>query len=308
MIKDSIYQRYDYYIKSWKNKLEVIVPEEVKTFRFMRVYYYKGPHITNVPNFKHEYGVLTPGFWHGDPKDFILDFPCLAISADGVNSESLPALVKNRYINDKYGAILCPIEWNYAWGTLYSKTFQEIEKNSTKWENKINKVVWRGAPTGIEKPGQNMRINACIKYGHIYNIGLSTLLGYRWPNENKFLKDKLSITEQLKYKYQLSFEGNCYATDLKWKLASNSIVLMCKPKIETWLMEGLLEPYIHYVPIKDDLSDLDKIIQWCKENDEKCKNIVTNANIFMEQFMDITVEKKLFNMIKEHYKKSFTFI
>ncbi len=33
----------------------------------------------------------------------------------------------------------------------------------------------------------------------------------------------------------------------------------------------LLKPYIHYVPVKSDLSDLIEKIQWCRDNDEKCK-------------------------------------
>lgn len=40
--------------------------------------------------------------------------------------------------------------------------------------------------------------------------------------------------------------------------------------------------------------------------DEKCQEIVRNANNFMKQFEDIEVEIKIFNMIKEHYKNTFT--
>jgi hypothetical protein len=83
---------------------------------------------------------------------------------------------------------------------------------------------------------------------------------------------------------------------------------MAKPTIESWLMEGLLKPYVHYVPLEDDYSDLDKIIEWCEKNDDKCLKIVKNANEFMNQFENIEVEKKIFEMIKEHYKNSFTFV
>tara|TARA_A100001035_G_C27641747_1_gene434926 strand:- start:479 stop:850 length:372 start_codon:yes stop_codon:yes gene_type:complete len=113
--------------------------------------------------------------------------------------------------------------------------------------------------------------------------------------------------DMLKYKYQLSFEGNCGATDLIWKLSSNSVVIMKKPILESWTMEGLLKPYVHYIPLKDDLSELDKIIQWCKDNDEKCQEIVKNANNFMKQFENLDNEIKIWKMIQETYKKTFTF-
>jgi len=83
---------------------------------------------------------------------------------------------------------------------------------------------------------------------------------------------------------------------------------MAPPKIESWLMEGLLEPWVHYVPLADDYSDLDKIVEWCRKNDDKCQEVVRNANNFMKQFGNIEVEREIFNMIKEHYKKTFTLV
>jgi hypothetical protein len=31
------------------------------------------------------------------------------------------------------------------------------------------------------------------------------------------------------------------------------------------------------VPVKSDLSDLEEKIKWCRENDDKCKEIAKNA-------------------------------
>jgi hypothetical protein len=55
--------------------------------------------------------------------------------------------------------------------------------------------------------------------------------------------------------------------------------------------------------LADDYSDLEKIVEWCRENDDKCQEIVRHANKFMKQFENIEVEIEIFNMIKEHYKK-----
>jgi len=77
---------------------------------------------------------------------------------------------------------------------------------------------------------------------------------------------------------------------------------------ESWLMEGLLKPYVHYVPLADDYSDLDKIVEWCRDNDDKCQEIAINASNFMKQFENGEVETKIFDMIKEHYKTTFTLV
>jgi hypothetical protein len=76
------------------------------------------------------------------------------------------------------------------------------------------------------------------------------------------------------------------------------------PKIESWLMEGLLKSWVHYFLLANDYSDLGKILEWCRNNDDKCKEIVENANNFMKQFEDVRVESEIFNIIKEYYKKT----
>lgn len=46
-------------------------------------------------------------------------------------------------------------------------------------------------------------------------------------------------------------------------------------KIE-WFYKDI-EPWVHYVPVKEDYSDLLTNIQWLKDNDEKAREITYNA-------------------------------
>ena len=41
--------------------------------------------------------------------------------------------------------------------------------------------------------------------------------------------------------------------------------------------ESGLEPYVHYVPVKRDMSDLISQIEWARQNDDKAQEIVKNA-------------------------------
>ena len=90
----------------------------------------------------------------------------------------------------------------------------------------------------------------------------------------------------MKYKYVLSLEGNDVASNLKWLLSHNSVVIMPTPKVESWLMEGRLRPFIHYVPL-DDPHDVDNLMLWLETHDELCRQIVKNANEYMKQFHDV---------------------
>jgi hypothetical protein len=42
----------------------------------------------------------------------------------------------------------------------------------------------------------------------------------------------------------------------------------------------LLVPYVHYIPIKKDLSDLIEKITWCRNHDDLCEKMAMNSYNF----------------------------
>mgnify|MGYP001341719663 CR=1 FL=1 len=74
------------------------------------------------------------------------------------------------------------------------------------------------------------------------------------------------MEQMLKYKYILSLEGNDVATGLKWQLASSSTVFMPKPTAESYAMEALLVPFVHYIPVKRDATNVEEMVTWAKSN------------------------------------------
>ena len=86
-----------------------------------------------------------------------------------------------------------------------------------------------------------------------------------------------------KYKYLLSAEGNDVSTGLKWMLYSNSVVFMAPPTVTTWAMEDLLLPFVHYVPLADDYSNLMEMIAWAEDHQEACKMISKRATDFINK-------------------------
>ena len=47
----------------------------------------------------------------------------------------------------------------------------------------------------------------------------------------------------------------------------------------------LIEPWVHYVPIKQDLSDLKDMFEWAKSHDEAAKAISKRASEFVRKMM-----------------------
>jgi hypothetical protein len=290
-------ERFKYYVKNWGGKHVITVPEFVNIFQWDQLFYYKG--ITQVITIL-DNAHTNPGWWWGvwaQGEHLLLNIPCLTLSSDGINNKGLPAIAKVRFIDDAGGSILAPLDYYRHWGPL--GTLHTIDIN---WESKKSECIWRGVTSG-----DFSRFIFITTYFEKYNVGF-TVICQNKEAYSAYLRPTMSIDDMLQYKYQISIPGNDKDSGLNWKLASNSVVLMANPKIESWLMEGLLKPYVHYVPLKDDYSDLDEILDWCKSNDAACKEIVTNAQQFMKQFQDFNNEILIFDMIKDHYKNNITLV
>ncbi len=116
-------------------------------------------------------------------------------------------------------------------------------------------------------------------------------------------KKKMSLKEQLKYKFILSIEGNDVASNLKWVMSSNSLAFMTKPKYETWFMEGRLIPNHHYVLLNDDYSDLEEKIDYYAIHTDEAELIIANANAYTKQFQDEKREDLISLLVLQKYFK-----
>lgn len=182
----------------------------------------------------------------------------------------VPTLVKSRVIGAT-GLAVVPLNTARHW-TLPTTAH-------VPWAKKREEIVWRGATTGygdlrrrfvdsLSAAGYDVRFDRVVQgraeWARSAFTGASTL------------GRSLSLDEMLRYKYLLMLEGNDVATGLKWAMASNSVVVMPRPTKETWLFEGLLRPYVHYVPL-DDPADAPGVLRWMRAHDAECANISANA-------------------------------
>ena len=91
------------------------------------------------------------------------------------------------------------------------------------------------------------------------------------------------------------------ASNLKWVMSSNSIAVMPKSKYETWFMEGTLLPNVHYIALKDDLSDLEEQLNFYLEHEAKALEIIKNANAFVQGFRNQKLENALCLMVMDKF-------
>ena len=120
----------------------------------------------------------------------------------------------------------------------------------------------------------------------------------------QWVKPKISIPEHLKYKFILSLEGNDVATNLKWIMSSNSVAVSPPLKMETWYMEGILQPDVHFVGIDENYGNLEEKLNYYIEHPNEMKDIIKNANKHRSQFNNRNVESLISLLVLKKYFNS----
>lgn len=214
------------------------------------------------------------------PSSFAFNY----INGDVTHIPNVPSFIKSRPIfgNNQNSVVL----------KLNQVRHFKFVDDPVRYQDKKDMVAWRGV--GFQ-PHRKKVIHAFYNHPQC-NIGQTR------PQEGQpWEKGFMSIEEQLQYKFLLCIEGNDVATNLKWAMSSNSLVIMSKPKYETWFMEGKLEAGIHYVEVKDDYSDLPEKMDYYLANEQEALAIIENAHQWVEQFKDKRKERLISLMVADKY-------
>jgi len=209
------------------------------------------------------------------------------IPGDVTTVPEYPAFVKSRPIEGKNdNSVLLPLD---------SQRHFRFVNDKIRYEDKLDGVVWRGA---AYQEHRLRFLESCSNLSFI-NAGNTAVQ----KNGNvPFARPKMSINEQLKYKFVLSLEGNDVATNLKWIMSSNSVCVMPRPKYETWFKEGTLIPNYHYIEVSDDFSDMGEIFARYLNDKSACEQITTNANLFIKPYRKRDANHKLGMAVVCKYK------
>jgi hypothetical protein len=196
---------------------------------------------------------------------------------------------------------ICIPDPYYCYRNQHRKQLKEIKDNYVRWLDKKEECIWRGDPNNSFNINfVNSEINGQLNPRQ-YLIKL-----YNNKKIKKFNYERqfTTISEQIKYKYILDIDGWSNTWDATvWKLYSGSVLLKVKSLWKQWYYDELKE-WEHYVPINNDLSDINEKIEWCINNDDKCKQIVKNGNDFVvNKLNNAYVKNKTIEIFKEYFNK-----
>jgi hypothetical protein len=75
-------------------------------------------------------------------------------------------------------------------------------------------------------------------------------------------------------KFLIEIDGNANSWGFLPKLLMGCCVLKVDSPYEQWFYKHL-QPWIHYVPVANDLSDLPEKVQWCLRNERASHEIAS---------------------------------
>ena len=174
----------------------------------------------------------------------------------------------------------------------YSKFRQLVEQKWFEWNNRRPVAFWRGASTGSvltkENWQDNRRVKLCQlakKYGdeQFIDAKITKLIQIKERGVKKLMQNANLVSsylpgdEFLKYKYVIDIDGNSNSwPGLFTKLLTGSCVLKVESPWKQWYYDRL-QPWVNYIPIKNDLSDLIEKIHWCRQHDDRVRVIGENG-------------------------------
>ncbi|KAI8613687.1 lipopolysaccharide-modifying protein [Chytriomyces sp. MP71] len=115
------------------------------------------------------------------------------------------------------------------------------------------------------------------------------------------LKEKVSLEKTLEFKYLLVVDGNTWPNRIQQYIETNSVVLY-NGIFEDWFL-GQLKPWVHYIPVRVDLADLEEKLEWLQAHDEEAKRISKNARMFARGYNDIAQIKCYLGLLFVEYAR-----
>ncbi len=153
------------------------------------------------------------------------------------------------------------------------------------WEDRLPVALWRGSSTGVATRSlmdiPRARLCALGQGSALLDAGITAVVQASTPDEEQaFLasglcKSHVPMERHAQYKYQIDIDGNTNSwPGLFQKLLTGSPVLkiLSPQHYKQWYYSRLI-PWLNYVPVASDLSDLLSKIEYLRMHDELAREI-----------------------------------
>lgn len=181
------------------------------------------------------------------------------------------------------------------------------------WEKKKNKGFFRGSRTSSERDPLIL-----LSRSNPELVDAEYTKNQAWKSEADTLHrppaKEIRLEDHCDYKYLFNFRGVAASFRFKHLFLCDSVVFHVG---SAWLefFYPAMKPWVHYIPVKEDLSDVRDLLEFAKENDDVVHEIAKRGRQFIWDHLRMedvtcyweTLLKKYAKLLKFKTKKNKTY-
>ena len=172
------------------------------------------------------------------------------------------------------------------------------EQQLPSWDMRQDIVFWRGSAStrGVRLDGGAVttladvpRVALCLTLREVPRTDAAIIAPWgfdtppeqaiAWLSAQLIFRSPVPPLEQAAYRFLIDIDGVANAWGFFEKLLLGSCILKIASPYEQWFYPDI-EPWVHYVPVKQDLSDLTEKISWCRSNSGFARAIARSGQQF----------------------------
>jgi len=152
-------------------------------------------------------------------------------------------------------------------------------------QNATNLARWKAVVLSIRRPDLlNARFSKIAGDVPLQEQLLPTI-------QNETMREQLVKVDEIpakeyfrKNQVALVLTGIGAAFRLSNHFMTRTAVILHQCDMQEWYTK-YLRPYVHYIPLKNDMSDLIEVLLWVKDHPEQLRTIAEQGRMFWEQFL-----------------------
>ncbi|XP_026220210.1 protein O-glucosyltransferase 1 [Anabas testudineus] len=158
---------------------------------------------------------------------------------------------------------------------------EDLKKSATNWPWKMkeSRGFFRGSRTSSERDPLILLSREAPEL-----VDAEYTKNQAWKSEKDTLgrppAKEIPLVDHCKYKYLFNFRGVAASFRFKHLFLCGSLVFHVGDEWQEFFYPQL-KPWVHYIPVKQDLSDVRELLQFVKENDAIAQEIATRGKEFI---------------------------
>jgi len=164
------------------------------------------------------------------------------------------------------------------------------------WHSRIPKLYWRGTVAGWKSNSRGRLVILGRLHPQLIDALPQRLVNEAWTehvaeSEGGWtdFSDAMrrgspgNASEVFSYRYVINTHGNGndWSNRLRSLLSTGAVVFKQESSLfEFW--EWGLKPWVHYVPVRRDLSDLPQLLRWAQQNDSEARRIADAGVMYVQ--------------------------